>query len=49
MRDMTLRAIFQRWVERFVRRTGKDVDVLLERLGYVRSGRTFTRDEMNAR
>ena len=47
----TLNAAFREWLERFVSDTGNaaDYDSLMARLQHVKSGRRFTRDEMNER
>ena len=47
----TLNAAFREWLEQFTRRSGnaQEFDSLMKRLQHVRSGRRFTRDEMNER
>lgn len=47
----TLNALFREWLARYVRRgrSGAVYAELMERLGYARSGRRFTREEMNER
>jgi len=47
----TLNAAFREWLEQYASGAGsaKEVDALMKRLRHVKAGRTFTRDEMNAR
>lgn len=47
----TLNAAFREWLLQFTQQTGnaQEYDALMKRLDYVRSGRRFTRDEMNER
>ncbi len=47
----TLNAAFREWLLRFAAQsgTGGEVDSLMKRLGHVRAGRHFTREEMNER
>jgi N-glycosylase/DNA lyase len=47
----TLNAAFREWLEQYVSgaASAKEVDALMKRLRHVKAGRTFTRDEMNAR
>jgi hypothetical protein len=47
----TLNAAFREWLERYTAQTGAgpEFDSLMTRLRHVRSGRRFTREEMNER
>jgi len=47
----TLNAAFREWLEQYASAAGnaKEVDALMKRLRHVKAGRSFTRDEMNAR
>jgi predicted transcriptional regulator len=47
----TLNTVFREWLLQFTQRTGnaQEFDSLMERLSHVRSGRRFTREEMNER
>jgi hypothetical protein len=47
----TLNAEFRRWLEHYVEDhpTNSDLSALMDRLSYVRPGKTFTRDELNER
>jgi hypothetical protein len=47
----TLNAAFREWLLQFTQQAGnaQEYDALMKRLNYVRSGRRFTRDEMNER
>jgi hypothetical protein len=47
----TLNSAFREWLEEFTRQSGhgQEFDSLMKRLKHVRSGRRFTRDEMNER
>jgi hypothetical protein len=47
----TLNTAFREWLLQFTRRTGnaQEFDSLMKRLRHVRSGRRFTREEMNER
>lgn len=47
----TLNAVFREWLAQFTGQagSGQEVDALMKRLGHVRAGRRFTRDEMNER
>ncbi len=47
----TLNAIFREWLEQFTTRSGstQEFDALMRRLKHVKSGRRFSRDEMNER
>lgn len=47
----TLNAAFREWLQQYTARSGSalEVDALMKRLGHVRAGRHFSRDEMNAR
>jgi len=49
--DTTLNAEFRRWLEQYVEspQTRSDLDELMKRFSYVNPGKTFTREEMNAR
>lgn len=50
-KNTTLNAEFRRWLEQYVEspHTRPDLDELLESFAYVKPGRSFTREEMNAR
>ncbi len=50
-RDTTLNAEFRLWLAAFAEqeRAAQGYQGLMARLGYVRPGRHFTREEMNAR
>ena len=47
----TLNAEFRRWLEQYVEtpQTVADLSALMDRLGYAKSGKSFTRDELNER
>jgi hypothetical protein len=47
----TLNGLFRQWLSRYVGKGRGDsaYDELMERLSYARSGRTFSRDELNER
>jgi len=47
----TLNAAFRNWLQQYTRRSGsaQEFDALMKRLGHVKAGRHFTRDEMNER
>ncbi len=47
----TLNTAFREWLEQYASGVGsaKEVDALMKRLSHVKAGRTFTRDELNAR
>lgn len=46
----TLNQAFREWLLQYTARSGgKELDALMKRLRHVKSGRHFTRDEMNAR
>ncbi len=53
----TLNALFREWLEHYAtwhedkerKRRAREFDALMERLKYVKIGRKFTREEMNAR
>lgn len=47
----TLNAAFREWLQQYAAGSGsaQEVDALMHRLRHVKAGRTFTRDEMNAR
>jgi hypothetical protein len=47
----TLNTAFREWLLQFTQRTGnaQEFDSLMKRLRHVRSGRRFTREEMNER
>ena len=49
--NTTLNAVFRQWLKRYAGRdsASSDFGVLMERFSYARSGRTFTREEMNER
>jgi len=50
-RHKTLNAAFREWLEQYTAQLGGggEFDSLMKRLGHVRAGRRFTRDEMNER
>lgn len=50
-RRTTLNAAFREWLEQYAAQAGGGaaMDALMRRLKHVRSGRSFTRDEMNER
>lgn len=50
-RHKTLNAIFREWLEQLTAQTGgaQEFDALMKRLKHVQAGRSFSRDEMNAR
>ncbi|HTW22806.1 MAG TPA: hypothetical protein VMD78_04360 [Candidatus Baltobacteraceae bacterium] len=47
----TLNAAFREWLRQYTLRSGnaREFSSLMERLGHVKPGRNFTRDEMNER
>jgi len=47
----TLNAEFRRWLEQYVEtpQTVEDLSALMDRLSYAKTGKTFTRDELNER
>jgi hypothetical protein len=47
----TLNDAFREWLLQYTARShgARDVDTLMKRLGHVRAGRRFDRDEMNER
>jgi predicted transcriptional regulator len=47
----TLNALFREWLEQFTSRNGstQEFEGLMRRLKHVKSGRHFSRDEMNER
>lgn len=47
----TLNSVFREWLERYTAQSGsaKDFDGLMRRLKHVDAGRSYSRDEMNAR
>lgn len=47
----TLNAAFRDWLQQYAAQSGsaQEVDSLMKRLGHVRAGRHFTRDEMHER
>jgi hypothetical protein len=47
----TLNAEFRRWLEQYVQtpQSAADLSTLMERLGYAKPGKSFTRDELNER
>ncbi|MGB2635314.1 MAG: DUF6364 family protein [Candidatus Acidiferrum sp.] len=47
----TLNALFREWLEQFTTRSGntQEFDALMRRLKHVKSGKRFSRDEMNER
>jgi hypothetical protein len=50
-RHTSLNAAFRQWLEQYAAQAGGGaaVDALMRRLPHVRSGRLYTRDEMNER
>jgi hypothetical protein len=50
-RHKTLNAAFREWLQQYAAQSGsaQEVDSLMKRLKHVRSGRHFTRAEMNER
>lgn len=49
--NTTLNAEFRRWLEQYANasRTGEEYMQLMKKLDYVRSGGTYTRDQLNER
>jgi hypothetical protein len=49
--NTTLNAVFREWLARYVGQNGGQEEYLslMKRLSYVRPGRRFSREEMNAR
>jgi hypothetical protein len=49
--NKTLNGAFREWLQQYAARAGRGVafDALMRRLGNVKPGRHFTRDEMNER
>jgi hypothetical protein len=47
----TLNELFRRWIRQYVERgkTENEIDMVMESMDYVYSGRNFTRDELNER
>jgi predicted transcriptional regulator len=47
----TLNAAFREWLQQYTAQAGgrKEVDALMQRLGHVRAGRHFSREQMNER
>lgn len=47
----TLNAEFRRWLEQYVEvpQTAEELAGIMERLSYARSGKVFSRDELNER
>lgn len=47
----TLNAAFREWLQQYTLRSGnaREFDSLMKRLGHVKAGRRFSRDEMNER
>jgi hypothetical protein len=47
----TLNAAFRKWLLQYTGQanSGQKVDTLMKRLGHVKAGRRFSRDEMNER
>ncbi len=47
----TLNTAFREWLEQFAAQAGnaEEFDALMRRLGHVKAGRSFSRDEMNER
>ncbi len=51
LQNTTLNAEFRRWLEQYVEtpQTVADLSALMDRLGYAKPGKSFTRDELNER
>ncbi len=51
LQNTTLNAEFRRWLEQYVvtPQTVADLSALMDRLGYAKPGKSFTRDELNDR
>ena len=49
--ETTLNEKFREWLDSYALRrpTGEEFDEIMEQLSYVRTGRKFTREEMNER
>lgn len=49
--NMTLNELFRRWLEQYVAQSmaADQYLALMDRLGHVQAGRTFSREEMNER
>ena len=49
--NTTLNAEFRRWLEQYVEspQTVEDLTALMDRLSYAKTGKSFTRDELNER
>ena len=47
----SLNTLFREWLQQYIGRTGltKDLSQLMRKMKYVRPGRTFSRDDYNAR
>ena len=47
----TLNELFRRWLRQYVERgkTENEIDIVMESMDYVYSGKKFTRDELNER
>ena len=47
----TLNELFRRWIRQYVERgkTENEIDMVMESMDYVYSGKKFTRDELNER
>ena len=47
----TLNSAFREWLEQYTAQTGggPEVDALMQRFRHVRSGKSFSRDELNER
>ena len=47
----SLNTIFREWLDRYVKQHGGDVkfNTLIKKMSYAKSGKHFTREEMNAR
>lgn len=48
---LTLNKLFRRWLRQYVERgkTENDIDMVMDSMDYVYSGKKFTRDELNKR
>jgi hypothetical protein len=47
----TLNELFRRWIRQYVERgkTENEIDMVMDSMDYVNSGKKFTRDELNER
>jgi hypothetical protein len=51
LHNTTLNAEFRKWLKRYTRENSKanNYDLIMEQLNYVRSGKHFSREELNER